>query len=198
MRNCLLPISLRSAASGTQRSPRLKRLRRLHDPPSWQPSTVSLDVLARASLVERCKTGRTVRCRLRPTPIASAAQWLSRYERFWTEQLDRLVAFVEEERCFPSQASRSSVASKPRGPNLRGVDESGKASPLVRPQADHCRLVFTWAWHSTPERESVVTVTLIRDAAGTLLTLRHEQFFDQKARDGHERGWARDARQAFA
>jgi uncharacterized protein YndB with AHSA1/START domain len=52
------------------------------------------------------------------------------------------------------------------------------------------RLVFTWAWHSTPERESLVVVTLQPDGDGTLLTLHHEQFFDQAARDGHERGWS--------
>ena len=52
------------------------------------------------------------------------------------------------------------------------------------------RLMFSWAWHSTPERESLVTVTLSADGEdGTLLTLHHEQFFDQKARDGHEHGW---------
>jgi uncharacterized protein YndB with AHSA1/START domain len=51
------------------------------------------------------------------------------------------------------------------------------------------RLVFSWAWHSTPERESQVTVSLQPDGAGTLLTLTHEQLFDQAARDGHERGW---------
>jgi uncharacterized protein YndB with AHSA1/START domain len=51
------------------------------------------------------------------------------------------------------------------------------------------RLVFSWAWHSTPERESLVTVSLKPDGEGTLLTLHHEQFFDQAARDGHERGW---------
>ena len=51
------------------------------------------------------------------------------------------------------------------------------------------RLVFSWAWHSTPERESLVTVTLKPDGAGTLLTVQHEQLFDQAARDGHERGW---------
>jgi hypothetical protein len=27
------------------------------------------------------------------------------------------------------------------------------------------------------------------DGAGTLLTVHHEQLFDQAARDGHERGW---------
>ena len=51
------------------------------------------------------------------------------------------------------------------------------------------RLVFSWAWHSTPERESLVTVQLKPDGAGTLLTFRHEQFVDQTARDNHERGW---------
>jgi uncharacterized protein YndB with AHSA1/START domain len=52
------------------------------------------------------------------------------------------------------------------------------------------RLQFTWAWHTTPERESLVTVTLKPDGEGTLLTLHHEQFFDEAARDGHERGWS--------
>jgi uncharacterized protein YndB with AHSA1/START domain len=52
------------------------------------------------------------------------------------------------------------------------------------------RLVFSWAWHSTPERESLVTITLKPDGDGTMLTLHHERFFDEKARDGHERGWS--------
>ena len=52
------------------------------------------------------------------------------------------------------------------------------------------KLVFTWAWKSTPERESLVTVTFKPDGAGTLLTLLHEQFFDADARDRHQHGWA--------
>src|SRR5690606_1329485 len=51
------------------------------------------------------------------------------------------------------------------------------------------RLQFTWAWHTTPERESLVTITMVPDGAGTMLTLLHEQFFDQKAADGHKHGW---------
>ena len=51
------------------------------------------------------------------------------------------------------------------------------------------KLVFDWAWHSTPERQSLVTVTLRADGSGTLLTLTHEKFFDDAARDGHKRGW---------
>jgi uncharacterized protein YndB with AHSA1/START domain len=52
------------------------------------------------------------------------------------------------------------------------------------------RLVYTWAWKSTPERESLVTITFKPDGAGTLLTLMHEQFFDDDARDRHNQGWA--------
>ena len=52
------------------------------------------------------------------------------------------------------------------------------------------KLVFTWAWRSTPERESLVTVLLKPDGDGTLLTLIHEQFFDEAARDRHQSGWA--------
>jgi uncharacterized protein YndB with AHSA1/START domain len=51
------------------------------------------------------------------------------------------------------------------------------------------KLVFTWAWKSTPERESLVTVLLKPDGAGTLLTVTHEQFFDEDARDRHQGGW---------
>ena len=52
------------------------------------------------------------------------------------------------------------------------------------------RLKFTWAWHSTPERESLVTVQLKPDPTGTLLTFHHEQFSDETARDNHKRGWS--------
>jgi len=51
------------------------------------------------------------------------------------------------------------------------------------------KLVFTWSWLSAPERESLVTVLLKPDGDGTLLTLTHEQFFDEDARDQHNHGW---------
>lgn len=51
------------------------------------------------------------------------------------------------------------------------------------------RLVFSWAWHSTPERRSQVTVVLRDEGDVTLLTLTHDKFFDEAARDGHRRGW---------
>lgn len=51
------------------------------------------------------------------------------------------------------------------------------------------RLVFSWAWHSTPERQSQVTIVLKPEGDMTFLTLTHEKFFDEAARDGHKHGW---------
>lgn len=52
------------------------------------------------------------------------------------------------------------------------------------------KLSFTWAWKSTPERESLVTITLAPAPGGTQMDFVHERFFDAAARDGHLRGWA--------
>jgi uncharacterized protein YndB with AHSA1/START domain len=57
---------------------------------------------------------------------------------------------------------------------------------LVEP---HERLVFSWAWQSTPDRVSRVAVTLRPYDGGTELELLHDRFFDQAARDNHLRGW---------
>jgi DNA-binding transcriptional ArsR family regulator len=95
-----------------------------------------LDVLTDAGLVTRNKIGRTVSCQLKASPMEDAMNWLTRYQRFWTTQLDRLAAFVEEKSCPPppaqtpaqpsSQASPSNVVSMhrrkrstPRGPTRK-------------------------------------------------------------------------------
>jgi uncharacterized protein YndB with AHSA1/START domain len=52
------------------------------------------------------------------------------------------------------------------------------------------KLVFTWAWRTTPERQSLVTVLIRREGSGSMLTLIHEQFFDEAARDRHREGWS--------
>src|SRR5829696_7822856 len=78
-----------------------------------------LDVLSDAGLITRNKSGRTVNCQLTAATMKSAMDWLHRYERFWSEGLDRLDALLkEDEPCPPkqppSQASPSSAASTPR------------------------------------------------------------------------------------
>ena len=67
--------------------------------------------------------------------------------------------------------------------------EQNDVSGVYREIVPDRRLVFTWAWRTTPERESQVTVDLKPDGDGTMLTLTHEQFFSEKARDDHRVGW---------
>jgi DNA-binding transcriptional ArsR family regulator len=73
-----------------------------------------LDVLSDAGLIQRTKTGRSVACQLTPAPMEQAMEWLARYERYWTDQLDRLAAFLEKDPWPASPASPSSDASRPR------------------------------------------------------------------------------------
>ena len=62
-------------------------------------------------------------------------------------------------------------------------------SGVYREIVPNKKLVYTWAWKSTPERQSVVTIELRAAGSGTELTLRHEQFADAEARDHHQQGW---------
>jgi uncharacterized protein YndB with AHSA1/START domain len=74
------------------------------------------------------------------------------------------------------------VMRKPTGEEL-------EVGGVYREIVPNEKLVFTWAWKSTPERESLVTVLFKPDGDGTLLTLTHEQFIDDEARDAHQGGW---------
>ena len=62
-----------------------------------------LDVLSDAGLIARTKVGRTVSCQLEAAPMENAMNWLVRYQRFWSRQLYRLAAFVEEQSCPPTR-----------------------------------------------------------------------------------------------
>ena len=70
-----------------------------------------------------------------------------------------------------------------------GDGERFEVSGVYKEVVPNEKLVFSWAWHSTPERESQVTVITKPDGTGTLMTLKHEQLFDQAAADNHKRGW---------
>jgi DNA-binding transcriptional ArsR family regulator len=69
-----------------------------------QPFSISLaaaskhiKALENAGLIQREVRGRTHLCRLEPAPLASAHQWLTYYERYWTDRLDLLEQLLLEE-----------------------------------------------------------------------------------------------------
>jgi uncharacterized protein YndB with AHSA1/START domain len=61
---------------------------------------------------------------------------------------------------------------------------------IYREIVENKKLVFTWAWRTTPERESLVTVLFESKGVETELTLIHENFFDADARERHRMGWS--------
>jgi DNA-binding transcriptional ArsR family regulator len=67
-------------------------------------------VLEHAGLIRREVRGRTHICRLDPGPLASAHEWLSFYEHFWTSRLDELERLLRDE----DAAKAKTRESKPR------------------------------------------------------------------------------------
>ena len=57
-----------------------------------------IKALEGAGLIRREVRGRTHVCRLDPGPLANANDWLSYYERFWTQSLDKLDALLRAEK----------------------------------------------------------------------------------------------------
>lgn len=57
-----------------------------------------ISVLTAAGLVRKKKRGRTVACRLAADPLRRASDWLARYHRFWSDQLDALDRHLANER----------------------------------------------------------------------------------------------------
>jgi DNA-binding transcriptional ArsR family regulator len=65
-----------------------------------------LDVLERASLIQRERKGTSRLVRLNPQPLHNAHEWLGFYEQFWKSSLDRLQELLEKEH-------RTSTGPKP-------------------------------------------------------------------------------------
>lgn len=82
-----------------------------------QPFDISLaaaskhiKALEHAGLIRREVRGRTHLCSLDPGPLASAHQWLSVYERFWTDRLDVLERLLRE---ADAKAASQTVSPNP-------------------------------------------------------------------------------------
>ena len=87
------------------------------------------------------------------------------------------------------QGRHRSARRRPLPISFNANGEYFEVGGVYREVVPNARLVFTWAWHSTPERELLVNISIKPEGSGTLLTFKHEQFADTIARDNHERGW---------
>ena len=74
-----------------------------------------IKVLESAGLIQREVRGRTHVCRLDPGPLASAHEWLTFYERFWTARLDILDRLLREEDANEQFPARSETQPRTQG-----------------------------------------------------------------------------------
>ena len=127
------------------------------------------------------KPSLTIKRHLKAAPAKVFAAWTDPEKvKGWMGPGEVNVLQVE---CDPRQGGRYRwLMQAPSG-------EQHDVSGVYREFVPNEKLVFTWAWKSTPERQSLVTVLLKPDGDGTLLTLTHERFFDEEARDRHQQGW---------
>jgi uncharacterized protein YndB with AHSA1/START domain len=107
----------------------------------------------------------------------------------WTEP-EKLARWMGSEQIISVRAETDLRVGGRYHIKMITASDQHDVSGVYREVVPNEKIVFTWAWKSTPERESLVTVLLKADGGGTLLTLTHEQFFDEEARDRHQQGWS--------
>ena len=92
-----------------------------------QPFAISLaaaskhiKVLENAGMIRREVRGRTHLCRLDPGPLASAHEWLSFYERFWSSRLDVLEQLLRAEDDASKSKKSKSGKTAPKSKSTKG------------------------------------------------------------------------------
>ncbi len=124
----------------------------------------------------------TLRRRIRTSPARVFAAWTDpRQIPLWWGPAGSVTLSAEAD---PRPGGRYHVVFIT--PDGEQHDVSGTYEQVV-PDA---KLVFTWMWRTLPDRVSLVTIDIVPDGDHTLLTLTHERFFDEAARDGHREGWS--------
>ncbi len=64
---------------------------------SFAAASKHVRVLENAGLLRRKVEGRRHVCRIEPSPLAAADEWLRFYEHFWTKRLDALETLLKAE-----------------------------------------------------------------------------------------------------
>jgi uncharacterized protein YndB with AHSA1/START domain len=135
---------------------------------------------------------------VQPAPLAKPSLTLKRHLKAkpdrvyaaWTEP-EKIARWFGPERIDVLSAEADARVGGRFHIVMRGQDgEEHDVSGIYQQVVPNEKLVFSWVWRTTPERQSQVTVLIKPDGAGSLLTLIHEQFFDEAARDRHSQGWS--------
>ena len=131
--------------------------------------------------VAEIKPSLTIKRRIKAAPAAVFAAWTDpeKIKHWWGP--DGMTTFLAE--IEPRVGGRFHVAMTDKEGETHDV--SGVYKAFVPGE----KFVMSWAWITTPDRVSQLSVTVKADGNETILTLLHEQFADDAARVGHTRGW---------
>jgi DNA-binding transcriptional ArsR family regulator len=75
-----------------------------------------IKALESAGLIRREVRGRTHLCRLEPERLSAAHEWLSFYQRFWSDRLDELERLLREDDARRSPAPALHPIPRPKRP----------------------------------------------------------------------------------
>ena len=100
---------------------------------SFQAASKHIKALEHAGLIRREVRGRTHLCRLNPGPLASAHQWLSFYEHFWTQHLDVLERLLRQ--AARKSPTTKNTTKKSRTSKKFRKEASNEQTPDARPMA---------------------------------------------------------------
>ena len=118
-------------------------------------------------------------------PVAAEKVW-----RAWTDPQALKAWFGPEEIVsVPLAEVDLRVGGRFRVTMLAADGETHDVSGVYQELVPNRKLVFSWAWRSTPERVSRITLDLHAVEGGTELAFVQDRFFDPAARDNHARGW---------
>ena len=136
---------------------------------------------ARSANAARAKPNLAIKCELPAPPDRCFRAWTDPQAlKHWFGPGADEVVLAETD---PRVGGRYRLVMRTEGGEEREV--SGEFLEVVANR----KLVFTWAWSSAPERQSLVTVEFAPVGDATTLTLTQEEFADEAARDRHHHGW---------
>jgi len=81
---------------------------------SLQAVSRHIQVLAKAGLLKKERSGRVRRCRLDAGPIYTAAVWLNRYSKYWEDQFDTLALWLDRIERRKAGSKRRNMRRKAR------------------------------------------------------------------------------------
>ena len=115
------------------------------------------------------------------------------FNHSYRERIHALVPNANPQWNFESRrldsVARPSAMRRPAAVVSGSNGERHVAAAFIAKSSQNEKLLFTWAWKSTPERESLVKLTFKNDNGGTLMTLIREQFIYEAPRNRHQSGW---------